>query len=709
MSDTQVRVVFLVLIMAVVAVAASGLAIGILYQTGFDQKRFDLIETARSQARLIEAVALFDKTYRPGFSGGWGAATLSQIVDAHANYEVIGGTSEFTLARREGDMIVFLLRHRQKDLKGIEPVQFESNLAEPMRRALSGSSGTMVGLDYQGTTVLAAFEPVAILNLGIVAKVDLSEIRAPFIKAGGVVAGVTLLIVAAGTILFLRISNPMIRRIQESETRYRGLFDNMGTCVAVYDTVEDGQNFIFIGFNRAAEEAEGITCGEVLGRRITEVFPGVKDFGLFAVLQRVWQTGNPENFPMAFYKDSRISGWRENYLYKLPSGEIVAVYEDATQRKRAEEDLHDSEERFRNLVEGSIQGIYIHRVFKPVFVNQACADLFGYESPEEMLSLDSVLAMIAPNERARAEQYGRSRIRGDTTPRRYEVEGVRKDGSSLWLEQNAQAITWLGEPAIQSTVVEISARKRAESALRLAKDEAEYANRAKTEFLANMSHELRTPLTIINGASDILTTEMLGPIDNPKYLDYAVNIREAGEHLLAVINDLLNVSQIEMGRFELNEENLDVGDVLSACHTLVKGRAFEAGLEFGLEIEKRLPILRGDELRIKQILLNLLSNAIKFTPKRGTVTMKAETEEDGRIVFSVTDTGVGIAPENIDKAMTDLGQAGDPYTREVQGAGLGLPLSMKLAELHGGTLELKSEPGAGTTVTVRFPRERSVK
>ena len=254
----------------------------------------------------------------------------------------------------------------------------------------------------------------------------------------------------------------------------------------------------------------------------------------------------------------------------------------------------------------------------------------------------------------------------------------------------------------------IAERKGVEDILRKSKEEAEFANRSKTEFLANMSHELRTPLTIINGAFDIIAMEMFGSIDNAKYLDYARSAREAGDHLLGVINDLLDISQIEMNRFELNEEDLDVSEILSSCHLLVKGRAHAVGLGLDLDIGGNVSVLRGDRLRIKQVLLNLLSNAVKFTPKGGKIKLAAKPDPVGGLVFEVADTGIGIDADRIGKALNSLGEVGSPYTREIQGAGIGLPLSKKLVELHGGTLELESEIGIGTKATVRFPAERVV-
>ncbi len=215
MSERR-RIILLIFIMAVTALLVGGIAMTLLYQTAFKEEATRLVETAQSQARLIEAIARFDATYPHDFPGGATAATLIQIRDAHDHYAGFGESGEFILARREGEFMTFLLSHRYSDRELPQPVPFDSERAEPMRRSLSGESGTMVALDYRGVMVLAAFEPVDVLGLGIVAKIDLSEIRAPFIRAGLMALGAGFLVIFIGALLFVRTTSPLLRKLQQA-------------------------------------------------------------------------------------------------------------------------------------------------------------------------------------------------------------------------------------------------------------------------------------------------------------------------------------------------------------------------------------------------------------------------------------------------------------------------------------------------------------
>ena len=247
-----------------------------------------------------------------------------------------------------------------------------------------------------------------------------------------------------------------------------------------------------------------------------------------------------------------------------------------------------------------------------------------------------------------------------------------------------------------------------EENLRTAQLQAEMANRTKSEFLAAMSHELRTPLNAILGFSEIMKNELMGPLGTPEYRDYAGDIHDSGTHLLEVINDILDISKIEAGKLELKEEQVSVNDLITKSVRLMKERAENAGLDIAIEIEPGLPLLFVDPRLVKQSLINLLSNAIKFTPQGGHVTVRTMKEDGGAIAMAVSDTGIGIAAEDIDHVLVPFGQVDSSLSRKYEGTGLGLPLVKSFIELHGGTLTIDSAIGLGTTVTIRFPAERAV-
>jgi signal transduction histidine kinase len=254
----------------------------------------------------------------------------------------------------------------------------------------------------------------------------------------------------------------------------------------------------------------------------------------------------------------------------------------------------------------------------------------------------------------------------------------------------------------------IEERKGAEKALHNAKEEAEAANRAKSEFLAAMSHELRTPLNAIIGFSEIIKSETFGPVGSAKYRDYSNDIHSSGQHLLDLINDILDLSKVESGVDELYEEDVEISEAVRSAVGLVQQRAENKGIKLASDTPSALPKLRADERKLKQILVNLLTNAIKFTEAGGEVKVRIRCDPKRGCEFQIIDTGIGIAPEDISKALSQFGQVDSDVRRANEGTGLGLPLTKALIELHGGTLDLHSEVGKGTTVTLWFPAERIV-
>lgn len=235
---------------------------------------------------------------------------------------------------------------------------------------------------------------------------------------------------------------------------------------------------------------------------------------------------------------------------------------------------------------------------------------------------------------------------------------------------------------------------------------AESANKAKSRFLATMSHELRTPLNAIMGFSEVMEKELLGPIGNETYRDYARNIYTSGNHLLHIINEILDLSRIEAGRYDLHEETIRLTDIAEDCERLVKIRAEARGLQIIEDFATDLPQVWADPRAMRQICLNLLSNALKFTPKGGRITIKVAPGPDGGQILSIRDSGPGIPKEEIPRVLQAFGQGSLAHESAEGGTGLGLPIVQNLITLHGGTFDLKSEMRKGTEVTVTLPRQR---
>ena len=335
--------------------------------------------------------------------------------------------------------------------------------------------------------------------------------------------------------------------------------------------------------------------------------------------------------------------------------------------------------------------------------------IFGVDPDKFTPTLENFVNLVVPEDRpsllARRKEIlqGKSPAPCEFSVRRPdgEVRRIYSEGE-LVLDEEGKPVRWVGMRQ------DITAQKLAERVLREAKEAAEAANAAKSEFLANMSHELRTPLNAIIGFSEVLELGAAGPLQ-PKQAEYVGLVRNSGHHLLDVINDILDLAKVDAGQFELHEEDgVDPRRIVEACVTLVKAHAGAGEVRLSTEVGDNLPLLVADPTRLKQILLNLLSNAVKFTERGGSVVTAIRQSKEGGIIFEVRDTGSGMTSEEIGIALQPFRQLEAAHTRRYEGTGLGLPLAQRLTELHGGSLQIESEKGRGTTVIVTLPATRIV-
>ena len=276
---------------------------------------------------------------------------------------------------------------------------------------------------------------------------------------------------------------------------------------------------------------------------------------------------------------------------------------------------------------------------------------------------------------------------------------------ALYLPQPRKPSTWerahlLGIAHLAGIAIE---RKRAEQDLHEAMETAEMASRAKSKFLANMSHELRTPLNAIIGFSEIMRDGLFGELGSPRYSEYAKDIHDSGSHLLSVIDDILDISKIEAGRYPIEEQELDLAEIIQWSIEIVRPRTSEKRQGVSLTVPDGLPHIHADMRAMRQIMLNLLSNASKFTPDQGRIDVVVRLRENGDVELAVSDTGIGIPAEKLEEVMEPFRQVDESTARQHGGTGLGLPITRSLAELHGGTFHLTSALGRGTVATIVLP------
>jgi two-component system cell cycle sensor histidine kinase PleC len=592
-----------------------------------------------------------------------------------------------------------------------------------------GQDGAASGVIVPAWARLAVFA-------GLLGFVGYSVLCAPALQKLPLVAGLpgwaAVLIAAAPPAAFATLLLVVLRRVArraeqhgrllvDTERRFRSAVEAARCGVWEWDLVEDrvyvsDRLAVMLGF-----EGAGVIAGEELlekvdpehRERVLKALKGAALHGAFDVCFRApgAQGGRP------LWIDARGQALGDPAEGGVSI--IVGVALDVTDERLAQARAQAAELRLRDAIESASEAFALwDRAGKLLMSNENFRAWFGLEP-----------RLLRPGTSYR--DLMRAAAAALTREARGERDGVREaetaDGRWIQISERRTADGGLVLTAADVTAIKRQEEARAKNEAELEqlvarlrqhqaelavlareyeteKTRAEAANRAKSEFLANMSHELRTPLNAINGFSEIMAGEMFGPMGDARYKEYARDIFNSGQHLLAVINDILDMAKIEAGKLKLQYERVTVNDVVEDAMRLMRGRAEAGGLEVSVSLQD-LPGIEADYRALKQILLNLLSNAVKFTPRGGRISVMGE-RLGGAVRLSVRDTGIGISAEDLARLARPFEQVETQHAKTQQGTGLGLALTRSLIEMHGGRLELVSEPGVGTTATAIMPIQR---
>lgn len=700
------RILLLIAIMLIVAFGVGSITLYALYQVALDQQRERLVEMAKSQARLLEAVARFDKTHfdhdhtpEEAFE-----ATLNQIQEAHAQFKGFGDTGEFTLAKREGDQIVFLLSHRHYDMNNLEPVPFGSKLAEPMRRALSGKSGTVIGLDYRGETVLAAYEPVAEYDLGIVSKIDLDEVQAPFIRAGLIVGGLGLLFVATGALFFVAVSTPLLRQLEAREMKYRTLFEYAHDAIFIIDP----QTQRVIDVNENAVRQLGYTKEELLHLTLADIYGSAASENHAGLMHALENEGNITFEYVHRRKDgTEINAEVRSHIIAYDSQRVIqSIVRDITSRKTADQALRESEQRFRGVVEHSHDAIQlIDRDGTVVEWNRASEDLTGMtreavigrkiwdveydliahgsRTPESRDSLRiAIQKMLAQGVSTRTHRAGKREI---VTP-----DGIRK--KTQWAVFDIPRGDQFLICGIARDITE--AERVQEERLQLEMEQVRV--RMLTGFVEAVSHEFRTPLAVIHTGVEVL--ERIIAVDE-KVQPWIAQIKEYALYLGELIDVMITMSRLD-STTQLKLEPVQLHILLADLHDKFKREAEARQHTLCKDYAPNLPLVNADTFDLHMALGNILDNALRFTPDGGTITVRTR-HEGAEVIVEIVDTGAGISSDHLPHVFERFYRA--DQARTTRYVGMGLSIAQRVIALHHGRIEVESTLGDGSTFRVVLP------
>ncbi|WP_158284066.1 PAS domain S-box protein [Azospirillum sp. TSO22-1] len=501
------------------------------------------------------------------------------------------------------------------------------------------------------------------------------------------------------------------RALRDNEARYRLIAD------AVSDVIgKVGPDGVLTFASGAVREIVGCAPSDLIGQRFIDLLHPADRLAAGALPGGGHTPPAPESrfTGRIRHADGRwvwvevgVSAFAGRTAGKAPA--YVMVIRDISERVESDAALRESEARYRLLAE-NVSDVIVRVSLDGVrtYCSGAVHDLFGYRPGE--LTGQSFTAHVHPDDRDTAGALF-TRLTPGSPRGTGSFRMQHRDGSWVWTEASARLLTdpRTGEAEEFVFVIrDISDRRRMEEDLEEARRTAERANQSKSNFLAGLSHELRTPLNAIIGFADLIAREAFGPAGDRQYVQFGSDIRDSGQHLLGLINEILDHAKAEAGRLRLDEDTVDLSAAVRFCTRMITARAERSGVALGASVAPEAQFIRADEKRIRQILLNLLANAVKYTPSGGRVTVTVDLQ-DGAPAVTVSDTGIGIDEKDMPRVLQAFEQVENTANRQLTGTGLGLPLTRHLVELHGGTLTLSSRVGQGSTITARLPAERLVR
>ena len=503
--------------------------------------------------------------------------------------------------------------------------------------------------------------------------------------------------------------------LRESEARFRGMFNHMSSGVAVYEAVDHGEDFVLVDFNPSGERSSKRSKEEVVGKRVTEAFPGVEEFGLLEVLRRVWRTGKGEHFPITFYQDEQVAGWRENFVYRLPSGEVVAIYDDVTERMRAQEALRASEQQYRSIFNISADAVMILRTDGVIVAaNPAACEMYGY-SEDELIGLTG-RDIVHPDYHYKFEQFKRQ-LQSKSWFQAEAVD-VRKDGTTFDSEVRGSSFEHEGKLHLLAIVRNITPRKRAEQERLSLERQVQQAQKLESlgVLAGGIAHDFNNLLTPIMGNADLVLKDLSPHAPARECIE---EILKASRRAAELARQMLAYSS--KGKFVIQPIRLNEL-VEEMTHLLEVAISKKAVLKcnFGQDI----PFFDGDATEVRQIIMNLITNASEAIGEQsGIIALStgamhcdraclddvddivhasfSEPLPEGLYVYvEVADTGCGMDAETQAKVF-------DPFfTTKFTGRGLGMAAVLGIVRGHRGSIKIHSQVGRGATFRVLFPASR---